>query len=308
MSRNLGRNPIFFILRGFILSHNYFPDYDLRNHFRFVLLRFARLWPVHVLAFVSVFLLFPQVFSWSRVVEELAMIRCWFHPDNAWNVPAWSISVEWFAYLFLFPVAFFLFRYPGSWWLIAILVGVFFFLQGAWMNSISFFNRCNSIPFLFLAGAGLYRLKCVIKKFPFPEIWVLASLGCVAWVLLAGYVPSAGFIYAVFGLFVFSLSYEQGTIAKILSCNLLVFGGLASYSLYMLHWPLLMISNEFISHWNVAHCNTVVCALWILMYLIICLLVASLCYRYVEEPANWKLRGFIFGNETSRIRKGAVPG
>jgi peptidoglycan/LPS O-acetylase OafA/YrhL len=53
--------PLFFLLSGFILSHNYFSDYSLGQHPKFVFLRFARLWPVHFVTLV-LFVLGPNLF------------------------------------------------------------------------------------------------------------------------------------------------------------------------------------------------------------------------------------------------------
>jgi peptidoglycan/LPS O-acetylase OafA/YrhL len=54
----LGYNavPFFFLLSGFILSHNYFSVYSVSYHPKFVFLRFARLWPVHFTTLVLVIL------------------------------------------------------------------------------------------------------------------------------------------------------------------------------------------------------------------------------------------------------------
>src|SRR5579883_2016917 len=109
--------PLFFILSGFILSHTYFSKYSLKRHSEFVFLRFARLWPVHLAAILALVLYMGVLvvhsghinsdnFPFVQLPSELAMIRCWFSKALIWNYPAWSIHSEWFAYLFVFPIAY----------------------------------------------------------------------------------------------------------------------------------------------------------------------------------------------------------
>ncbi len=75
--------PLFFLLSGFILSHNYLADYSVAKHPKFIFLRFgSRLWPVHC-ATLFLLILTPGVLSMSgdrlkSLVEELLMIRSWF--------------------------------------------------------------------------------------------------------------------------------------------------------------------------------------------------------------------------------------
>jgi peptidoglycan/LPS O-acetylase OafA/YrhL len=62
-------------------------------------------------------------------VKELFIVRYWHHPALLWNAPAWSVSLEWFAYLTLFPLAFICFRRIRSWLILAVLVMLFLILQ-----------------------------------------------------------------------------------------------------------------------------------------------------------------------------------
>ncbi len=57
--------PFFFMLSGFILSHSYFPRYRAQSHFQFVVLRFARLWPVH-LATILFLVAYKSAFAVAR--------------------------------------------------------------------------------------------------------------------------------------------------------------------------------------------------------------------------------------------------
>jgi peptidoglycan/LPS O-acetylase OafA/YrhL len=240
----LGYNavPLFFLLSGFILSYNYFSVYSVSYHPKFVFLRFARLWPVHFTTLVLV-ILGPDLFSVLKggslksILEELLMVRSWFHNDEAWNYPAWSISAEWFAYIFVFPMAFFLFKRLHSWLFVAVLVALFLTAQ-TFLSPALFPGRCGSIFFLFLAGSGLYRVRCLVKNPPAETLGMCGAFLLLAYAYLCKILPPL-ILYLAFTLLIFGLSYERGLLARFLSTKIVVLGGLASYSLYMTHFLIL---------------------------------------------------------------------
>jgi peptidoglycan/LPS O-acetylase OafA/YrhL len=108
----------FFILSGFILAHVYQPSieagrFSLRS---FYVKRFARLYPVHLAMLALVIGLFFAArlagmeihsagkYDFSRLWMHLLAVHAWFpHGTNSFNIPSWSISAEFFAYL-LFPL------------------------------------------------------------------------------------------------------------------------------------------------------------------------------------------------------------
>lgn len=283
--------PFFFLLSGFILSDNYFPKYTIGQHLKFIFLRFARLWPVH---FVTLMLSAPMLYWQRNRIEELFMVRIWFHNDVNWNRPAWSISAEWFAYIFIFPLAFLWFRRMRSIPLLAIIVALCLAAQSFAVYDILFpsTDLCGKILFIFLAGSGLYRIRSLVKEAPAEWIvWSGVSL-FLGYILFQQYLPAL-VLYAAFALLVFGLSYERGVVAKLLSGKIIVLGGQASYSLYMTHY---LVIQSFIYYtwpywnsWNAGH--QVPLRFAILLGMIgVFITVMSASYRFVEVPANRKLR------------------
>jgi peptidoglycan/LPS O-acetylase OafA/YrhL len=109
---------LFFIMSGFIMLHVYgasFTNSIQKNTFwAFIKARFARLYPLHVFTLVASVVLFytvsnatdpisSRIYNPNAIVTNLFMLHaCGIHDIFTWNVPAWSISAEWWAYM-VFP-------------------------------------------------------------------------------------------------------------------------------------------------------------------------------------------------------------
>jgi peptidoglycan/LPS O-acetylase OafA/YrhL len=101
---------LFFVLSGFVMGLAYegwfMGGIDAVSYARFLWRRFARLWPLH--AFLVAALLAAQAASghlwvwWRMMVANFAMIQAW-GLSKTLNVPSWSLSAEWGAYV-LFPL------------------------------------------------------------------------------------------------------------------------------------------------------------------------------------------------------------
>lgn len=167
--------PAFFILSGFVLAYNYgnrFHHLRGAEVFRFLCLRLARIYPVHLFTLLVVaamvwtsarlgYHLTDAGYSARDFILNLFLMHTWV-PDFKlnWNYPSWSISSEWFAYL-LFPlmVAIVL-RYLTTRARAAFAVGAG--LIGGigimlWWQTLPFYTLLLVMP-TFFAGAAVYWL------------------------------------------------------------------------------------------------------------------------------------------------------
>ena len=117
-----GRVPLylgvsfFFVLSGFILSHVYPALPTAADRGRFLLARFARVWPCHVFAVLLCVLAGQVRFEviaaeglWLPLAANVGLVHAWIPLDRygsscgVGNGVSWSVSTE-FAFYFLFPL------------------------------------------------------------------------------------------------------------------------------------------------------------------------------------------------------------
>ncbi len=107
----------FFFLSGFVLF--YVHGQEMLRPTRaaildFIRLRLARIYPLHLfvtvlyIAYVGgLFLtqtpLPPERYSLAALFAQISLTQSWLGYEMTWNIPAWSISAEWAAYI-AFPV------------------------------------------------------------------------------------------------------------------------------------------------------------------------------------------------------------
>jgi peptidoglycan/LPS O-acetylase OafA/YrhL len=98
----------FFILSGFIIAYVYAAPFDAGSgdYRRFLWLRLARIYPVHLVMLAIVFGLwgFGDSLLFTNTPRTLAsnalLVHSWgISRKLSFNFPSWSVSAEWFAYL-----------------------------------------------------------------------------------------------------------------------------------------------------------------------------------------------------------------
>ncbi len=110
---------LFFVLSGFVIGLAYGQTFGsgvrAREYARFIGIRFARVYPLHLLTLaltITVPIAFAATgrpvdqfrFSFEGFVQSFFLLQNWgFQPRFVWNVPSWSISTELGFYL-AFPV------------------------------------------------------------------------------------------------------------------------------------------------------------------------------------------------------------
>jgi peptidoglycan/LPS O-acetylase OafA/YrhL len=246
---------LFFVLSGFIISMNYLGQFDTltwRAYLRFLTLRLGRIYPLH-LFMLLVFLLNPlaivlmsqsrdpgQRYAASYFIESLLLVQNWgFSTSLAWNVPAWSISTEWFAYL-VFPCWVALARFASSKLraagcvvLVLLALSTLPHVAGGDISA----NGLSRCVLEFVAGGSVYLIwkyqgthtRSVSECVTGAGLIAIAAVCC----LPVPMYPTAAFAWCAL---IYGLAGENGLLSRVMSNRLVFQIGEYSYSTYLVHY------------------------------------------------------------------------
>ncbi len=321
---------LFYVLSGFVITLTYLDKTGKRPTVRgtvsFWWARICRIWPVYALVttlfggwllykrtqvdddFLAYQLVQPELDWWSYL-KQLLMIQLWDEPyfDGVSFVgPAWSISAEWAAYVSFPLLVLLLFRLRRA---PAVVTGA---LAVACMVPFAYICYSTGEPYYawswltrigagFLAGAFTCLAVRKIRITPRVES-IAATVAVLAVVEIViglwwgdwrgqGRLEHGGVVVLFFPVLVGALALSGRGLSRLLASGPMVHGGRISYSLYLVHIPIFEIfwTNMI---WNPRIAEGSGLGTFLIPHVpLLCLLVAHLVYRYVEEPSRLWLRG-----------------
>ncbi len=306
---------LFFLLSGFILTYVYFDSMGRPTRRKFVIFmwhRFIRLYPVHIAILVALVVVVlgsgqlglnlrsPESFTFSALPWQILLIHAWGVTDQvSWNVPSWSISAEWFAYLCFPLVAAGLGRVTDPRVLLVIAVTslgaaalVFSMagwgLSGAWIAPSALVRIAGS----FICGAALCRYSVLSRAIESRSALNDATAMIALLAFLAG--PSFGVpdfaLIALLAVFIAALAMSSGVTARLFSLAPVVWLGEISYSLYMVHFPVLRALSIVFKPERLAAMGPMASIAAFAFAIGICVGVAAVFYYLVESPLRVRLR------------------
>ena len=258
---------LFFIMSGFVMLHVYGESFDrvLRwDEFKqFITARFARLYPLHLFTLLLAVFFFYASHAASNPVENPAAIPTHLlllqsfgiHHVFTWNVPSWSISAEWWAYM-VFPLLVLLLGNNK----IAAIILMLLFSAGLYVSILYFLPRVNpfapSIPvphdlnvtydYGFLRGlAGFMAGMVTYAFYQSKKYYSFFSNDITGIVFIASLLATMHFgindiLYIpLFMALVLAITANQQTIHKIFRAKPLQYLGDISYSIYLIHGNLI---------------------------------------------------------------------
>jgi peptidoglycan/LPS O-acetylase OafA/YrhL len=295
---------LFFLLSGFILAYTY--DGQLGGtsaRLRFWEARFARIYPVYLLSLVLSHY-FATGLHFGTRLAVLGMVQAWnpLNPNmaGAWNYPAWSLSAEAFFYLcfpFVFP---WIARRSDRMlvWLIPMFALVCAVGHtpvmglGDWKNNAALFERFLPLPVLripeFLLGVvlGLGFLREKAPRESASRPWrVYPALVATVIVLSLPLGDWVSLVIVPFSVLVYELARGGSWAARFLSTRFMVLLGGASYSVYLLRYPVTSWTRLLISGLPAPFAR-----LGELLAPVLLVLFSILVFRYWEEPSRKALR------------------
>jgi peptidoglycan/LPS O-acetylase OafA/YrhL len=318
----------FFVLSGFVIAYVYARefDYHLGQYRRYLALRLGRIYPVHLvglcLAALAI-IAFQLVNSKAQLntpasfLSNLLLVQAWgLHDQFSWNLPAWSVSAEWFAYL-IFPALLALSapvaRRP---WLAGGLAGLAIIAWGALANALvapgfalgplrlathaepgapfdaTFDFGLARVTLEFMAGVLLFRIHAQLRGA--ANRWATpASLWFAGIVLISLHFEwpdawaAARDTIAVNCLAAIILCLSLQNRRTILHQRAFVCLGEISYSIYIVHGVFLYLYvGALARHWFDRPTGLLDGALVTALFLIGVLVAGVALNRLVEEPAR----------------------
>jgi peptidoglycan/LPS O-acetylase OafA/YrhL len=294
---------LFFILSGFVLAHAYGAGFmtriDLAGFAHFLRQRLARIYPLHfatLIASLALYVLLPDPFGFvdfssSSFLRHLTLTQGWL-PNPSWNSPSWSVSVEWQCYLLFPAIAWVVTRLPKGWAWAAIVACLLIptLLPGrVGFHTVGLLTIARGLP-EFAAGMVLYGVFATGRLrayFAGDVVFAMLAVSVIA-VAVCGF--SDALILALLPPLILSATWNEGRAASLLSAAPLQWLGAVSYSVYLVHTPIVallfapMVAAEVI--FPSAVTRPVLFALAICMTLAI----ADIVHRRFEVPARNYLR------------------
>jgi peptidoglycan/LPS O-acetylase OafA/YrhL len=316
---------LFFVLSGFVMNLNYGDRlHNVRDLARFQYLRLGRLYPVHLLFLVLAALTAASGWiattafglpnpngsalkdaTFASFTEQLLLIHSlgFFKIAHPFNLPSWSISVEFYTYL-VFAVLCLFFRR-------VLRLSTFVALAGLALALLSFGGGSESSFSEILQCLGGYFLGCLVASIAAHHAHVLprgSSLGAVvSMCLFLCLRTTPRFDILIFflsaALIIAVVCSKDDFVKRLLRSKSLKFFGLISYSLYMSHTLVLWVCNQFVRvvlhrpESIVEGISTPQLSLWAacLWYGIALggtILLSTLVFKFVEDPFRLKSKRF----------------
>jgi peptidoglycan/LPS O-acetylase OafA/YrhL len=307
---------LFFILSGFVIALNYQNKVtDLRREtvLPFLGARLARIYPLHLVMMLAYLVnplaihlfstagLAPGQYEPGYYLLSLLLVQNWgFTSDLAWNVPAWSISTEWFCYL-LFPPIFVLLlrRLRGAYGLLACMALLLTLLAAVMRDGLG----------AHITTLGIWRcviefhlgvLLCLLRGLFPARLGDRSLLATAAALLLAslwafGVAPDQLVVPVALMALIWALTNPGSLVSRVVDRSWLRFVGEISYSTYLVHF--------FVKDWTkfLVVRPGAPDALPLLIYVVAVLAASVLLYRFVEKPGQRLLRGWISRMAPTRV-------
>lgn len=315
---------LFFIMSGFIMLHVYSSQFknniQVKSLKNFLVARFARVYPLHLFSLLLLVVIVRWLTDWGNppiILEQPADIlpnifllhSFGFTKIYSWNIPSWSISAEWAAYL-LFPVIALCINKKKA--ITVILLALFIVV--AYYSIMYLLPRKNPInpaipvphnlnttfDYGYIRGiAGfitgilvylLYELRTVRKAFSSD---IASLLIILAITVSMHFALNDSLTVLLFAMLVLSFTANDGRIAKFCNRKILQFLGDISYSVYLMQ----IFLQEPFSHGiylpgitgigrgkqNIDFSSGV---LYCITYLILLIMISYISYQWVERPSR----------------------
>jgi peptidoglycan/LPS O-acetylase OafA/YrhL len=318
---------LFFVLSGFVLAYNYSDAKAtiLNNSKRFWFARFARIYPLYLIAllvslpgFVNRIFEATDLPKMFTLVFTPLLIQAWTPWTSCqWNCPGWAVSTEVLCYA-LFPIiSAHLFKQNKNkllllslaTWLIGLVAPSLYAvwlsrLQSAdlWLRFIIYspvfhlpqfvIGVITGILFLRQFQGSFDRLSPSLNSSKIGKSFVV--LVCLLVLFLFFDIQyvfiNNGLIAPLFALLIYALSFEKSKLTYMLSLPCLTFLGETSYAIYLMHLPVNSLTKFIGTKFGYQETSSFD---FIMICILILVVVSILLFLFVEQPARKQILSFL---------------
>lgn len=293
---------VFFMLSGFILGYVYInnpkkPNIQFKD---FVIKRIARIIPLHyltilaagVMAIVASFYDLPnRGYYLSDLPPQIFMLHAFPYVGNgAWNGPSWSLSMEFLAYILIFPALLFATSKTKSLFSILTIAFACMIVWALSEHTTRGWPAVTRITCHFSLGYILYILTTFKNSIAhlaekFTSLWLFSA---VLWIFFHDTIKS-DFISKIlfqcsFALLILGTANNKDSLSKkVLGNKYTVWLGYISYSMYMIHNLLGKIIHVFVKK---IPDNLYIQLLVVASTYTLLLIISYIAYRKFEIPCR----------------------
>ena len=320
----------FFVLSGFILFYVYADNFknsvNGTSYWKYIKARFARVYPLHFFTMIWCLICALIIIHYAKGIHPFYWGM--FNPMTAipslflaqsiglssgapLNTPSWSLSTEWWMYM-IFPLIvpyFYRLKKMGKMLTLGGIAGLFLFIK-YYLGPVGLPFPGGSPSLNIIADFGIFRCMAgfVLGMFLFTiyqestainffrRDWVFAVFFFGA--LIAMQMGAEDIlVIAFFPFIILSAAYNTTSIKKILDFSFLQRLGDWSFSIYMVHVPIIYLFWIYQTLQNptwwatfpppAAVPENYTTGWWLCLLLVaLTLLVASFTYKYIEVPSR----------------------
>jgi len=302
---------VFFVLSGFVLAHVYESGFvqkvSLNNYLRYLGLRLGRIYPLHAVTTAAAFAAYlfsirlgrgtaaGSHFGLYEGAMSMALLHAWGTTRYlSWNDVSWSISAEWFAYLFMLVPCIRLLRNISLrqlYFLAAVpwclLIFVYMPQRTSHLLDMTYDFGILRIAPEFLGGYVAYRTASAIRQSPIASD--VESIAGLAAIVFVAYRDSFQILLLpACMLFLIGLSVEGPVVSWIFGNRVSVLAGELSYSIYMCHALVLFVFDGLLKRLHPAQAAMFTGAGTVLISILTVFLSSYGLYMLIERPCrNW---------------------